>query len=57
MTRRQPYWYDRWFGSIMLTFESVFHDPHVSGVYVLPAFPNPVYDKDCVHLTETSGLA
>jgi hypothetical protein len=57
MLRRQPYWYDRWFGSIMLVFESVFRQPPVPSVYTLPAFPNPVYDRDCVHLIEASGLA
>ncbi len=57
MIRKQPYWYDRWYGSVMLEFESVFSQPQVSNVFVLPAFPNPAYDKDCIHLTESSGLA
>jgi hypothetical protein len=57
MIRKQPYWYDRWYGSIMLVFESVYRQPHVPNVFALPAFPDPAYDKDCVHLTETSGLA
>ncbi len=57
MIRKQPYWYDRWYGSIMLVFESVFRQPQISNVFLLPAFPGPIYDKDCVHLTESSGLA
>ncbi len=57
MIRKQPYWYDRWYGSVMLEFESVFSQPQVSNVFVLPAFPNPAYDKDCIHLIESSGLA
>jgi hypothetical protein len=41
----------------MLVFESVYRQPHVPNVFTLPAFPDLAYDKDCVHLTETSGLA
>jgi hypothetical protein len=40
----------------MIIFESVFSHPHVANVFVLPAYPNPVYTSDCVHLTEESGL-
>jgi hypothetical protein len=57
MMRRQPYWYERWYGSIMLVFESAFRKPHVANLFILPSFANPVYGPDCVHLTEASGLA
>ncbi len=57
MIRRQPYWYDRWYGAIMIIFESVYHQPHVANVFVLPSYPNPAYGPDCVHLTEKSGLS
>jgi hypothetical protein len=56
MLRRQPYWYDRWHGAIMIIFESIYHHPHVANVFVLPSFSNPAYGPDCVHLTEKSGL-
>jgi hypothetical protein len=56
MICKQPYWYSRWHGAIMLVFESVFCNPHVPDVYVLPAYANPSYGSDCVHLTEQSGL-
>jgi hypothetical protein len=57
MLRRQPYWYDRWHGAIMIIFESIYHHPNVANVFVLPSFSNPAYGPDCVHLTEKSGLA
>jgi len=57
MICRQPYWYDRWYGAIMIIFESVYHQPHVANVFVLPSFLNPAYGPDCVHLTEKSGLS
>jgi hypothetical protein len=40
----------------MIIFESVFSRPHVANVFILPAYPNPDYTSDCVHLTEDSGL-
>ncbi len=56
MIRRQPYWYSRWYSSILLIFESVFSRPLIANVFILPTYPNPVYTSDCVHLTEESGL-
>jgi hypothetical protein len=39
----------------MLEFSSYFHHPNINGVFVLPAFPDPVFDPDCVHFTEECG--
>jgi hypothetical protein len=39
----------------MVTFNSVYHQPSVSNVFVLPSFPNPTFEADCVHLTEDCG--
>jgi len=55
MPRKQPAWYDRWYGSIMLVFESVFQHPHISNTFVLPSFLRPQYGADRIHLTEKSG--
>jgi len=55
MLRRQPYWYSRWHSSIMIVFDSTYRQPDLSGVYVLPTYPNPVFELDGVHLTIDSG--
>jgi hypothetical protein len=55
MTRRQPYWYSRWHGSIMLLFDTAYRQPDISSVYVLPSFPNPVFELDGVHMTADIG--
>jgi hypothetical protein len=55
MIRRQPSWYDRWHGAVMIVFDSVFHHPHIADTYVLPAYANPKLSADSVHLTDKSG--
>jgi hypothetical protein len=55
MQRRVPFWFVRWFNSIMLVFDNVFHQANISNVYIIPSFPNPEFQADCVHLTEESG--
>jgi len=55
MSRRQPYWYSRWYGSIMVMFDNAYRQPDIAGVYVLPSYPNPIFDLDGVHLTADSG--
>ncbi len=39
----------------MESFNSVYHQPNISNVFVIPSFPNPVFESDCVHLTEECG--
>jgi hypothetical protein len=56
MIRRQPIWYERWHGAVMIVFESVFRHPHISDTFVLPAFTSTKLSPDHVHLTEKSGL-
>jgi len=55
MQRRVPFWFVRWFNSIMLVFDNVFHQANIPNVYIIPSFPNPEFQADCVHLTEESG--
>jgi hypothetical protein len=55
MIRQIPFWYARWYNSLLLVFNDTFHQPHIAGVVVLPSFPDPVYDTDCVHFTEECG--
>jgi len=55
MLRRQPYWYSRWFGSIMLLFDTPSRQPDLPSIYVLPSFPNPEFELDGVHLTADIG--
>jgi hypothetical protein len=55
MMRQIPFWYCRWYNSILLAFNDHFHLPDLSGVVVLPSFPDPVYDTDCVHFTADCG--
>jgi len=55
MLRRQPYWYSRWHGSIMLLFDAAYRQPDLPSVYVLPSYPNPILELDGVHLTADSG--
>jgi hypothetical protein len=55
MIRQIPFWYFRWYNSIMLAFNDHFHLPDLSGVVVLPSFPDPLYDTDCVHFTADCG--
>ena len=55
MMRQIPFWYCRWYNSIMLAFNDHFHSPDLSGVMVLPSFPDPIYDADCVHFTGECG--
>jgi hypothetical protein len=57
MSRRQPFWYNRWHGAIMIVYDHVFHQPNISNTFVLPAFTTPHLGPDGVHLTEASGLA
>jgi hypothetical protein len=57
MSRRQPFWYNRWYGAVMIVFDSVFHPAHIINTFVLAAFNNPGLSTDGVHLTESSGLA
>jgi hypothetical protein len=55
MLRQIPFWYARWYNSILLVFNESFHQPQISGVMILPSFPDPVYLPDCVHFTEECG--
>jgi len=55
MLRRQPYWYSRWHGSIMLNFDAAYRQPDIANVFILPSYPNPVFDLDGVHLTADNG--
>ncbi len=52
MLRQIPFWYARWYNSIMMVFNSSFHQPQISGVVTLPSFLDPVYVPYCVHFTE-----
>jgi hypothetical protein len=56
MICHQPYWYNRWYSTIMIVFKSVYHHTHIANVFVLLSFPNPAYSPDNVHLMEKSGL-
>jgi hypothetical protein len=56
MLCRVPFWFVRWYNSIMVTFNSVYHQASISNVYVLPSFLNHVFEADCVHLTEECGV-
>ncbi len=55
MQRRVPFWFVRWYNSIMVVFNSVYHQANISNVFVIPSFPNPEFEADCVHLTEECG--
>jgi hypothetical protein len=55
MQRRVPFWFVRWFNSIMLVFNNVYHQANISNVYIIPSFLNPDFEADCVHLTEECG--
>jgi hypothetical protein len=55
MLRRVPFWFVRWYNSIMLTFNNVYHQSSIPNVFILPAYPNPEFESDCVHLTEDCG--
>ena len=55
MLRKIPYWYCRYYDTIMMAFEEVFRSTSVTSVYVLPSPPMLEYDPDCIHLTMESG--
>jgi hypothetical protein len=39
----------------MVTFNSVYHQANIANVFILPSFPNPEFEPDCIHLTEECG--
>jgi hypothetical protein len=56
MSRKVPYWYHRYFPSVMASFKESFDHPE-PGIYVLPDFTDVVYERDCIHLNEISGTS
>jgi len=55
MQHRVPFWFVRWYNSIMVVFNNVYHQANISNVFIIPSFPNPEFEADCVHLTEECG--
>lgn len=56
MSRKVPYWYHRYFPSVMACFKESF-DHSEPGIYVLPDFTDVVYERDYIHLSEMSGTS
>jgi len=54
LPRETPYWYRRYFTSISSRFAESFKHTE-EGVYVLPPFNKPDYERDGIHLTEADG--
>ncbi len=54
MARSTPFWYKRYFPSVMFCFNDAFKSCE-EGITVMPSFKNPVFEKDFIHLTEESG--
>jgi hypothetical protein len=54
MARRTPYWYRRYFPSVMTSFKDAFRVCE-EGIVVLPDFREPVFERDWIHLDEDSG--
>jgi hypothetical protein len=54
MARKTPYWYRRYYPHIMTSFREAFRSCE-EGLLVLPCFPDPIFEKDYIHLNEDSG--
>ncbi len=39
----------------MLLFDAAYRQPDIANVFVLPSYPNPLFDLDGVHLTQDVG--
>jgi hypothetical protein len=55
MHRRVPYWYARFFDTVMTSFEDAIRSSMMQSVYIIPAMPGLTYSHDCVHLSDSSG--
>jgi len=55
MLRQVPYWYSRYYDTIMAVFEEVMRTTLVPFIYVLPSPPALSYNLDCVRLSEQFG--
>jgi hypothetical protein len=55
MQRRVPYWYARYFDTIMTSFEDAIRTSALHSVYVIPSLPGLTYSRDCIHLSDKSG--
>ena len=54
MHRRVPYWYHRYFPTVISCLKESF-DHSEPGILILPDFRNAIYERDYIHLTEASG--
>ncbi len=56
MKRGVPYWYARYFTSVIACFEEVF-DQAEPGIYVLLPYKEIVFERDYIHFTQNSGTS